>query len=551
VDDFKNNLLVLIIIRLVLVSLVLGFALFALSQQIAFFEFLQPFILSVYVLSVLYMLLWKTGRNPNLTYYVQFFFDLILISLLIFISGGINSLFTPFYVLIIVYASLLKQRDGGVIALTLSITSYSGIVHLSYLGWVPGAEILGPYPMIIYRISLNTLGFMGVAMLGIYLSERLQSARLELGAVKVVHQSIVDNIRDGLLTLDEKGDITSFNRAAEDICRFEQNSLPGKSFSELFSRSVLNRILGNDFDANPRALHIECWSTNKTGEAVFVGMSCSPTISDETGQTGYIVSLQDLTELKDREEEVQLNERMAAMGEMAAGLAHEIRNPLGSLSGSIQLLQSDLNLSDEKARLVNIITRECSRLNNIVGDFLDYAGPRPITPQAIDLLALARDTIDLFKNSPQFQPIHSIEVLPSAEEIRCVVDSEQFQQVIWNILQNGVHAMPDGGTLSIQLRHDDSRALLSFHDQGVGMSVEEKKQLFQPFRSGSRKGSGLGMAIVYRIIQKHHGSIEVLSQPNRGTVINISLPLLHEKVATEWTTDKEMADARLERTNEQ
>ena len=124
-DDFRNNLLVLIITRLVLVSLVLGFAIFALSQQIAFFEFLQPFILSVYVLSVLYMLLWKYGSNPNLNYYTQFSFDLILISLLIFISGGINSLFTPFYVLIIVYASLLKRRDGGIIALTLSITSYS------------------------------------------------------------------------------------------------------------------------------------------------------------------------------------------------------------------------------------------------------------------------------------------------------------------------------------------------------------------------------------------------------------------------------------------
>ena len=542
-DDFRNNLLVLIIIRLVLVSLVLGFAIFALSQQIAFFEFLQPFILSVYVLSVLYMLLWKYSSRPNLTYYVQFSFDLILISVLIIISGGISSLFTPFYVLIIVYASLLKRRDGGIIALTLSITSYSGIVHMSYLGWVPGADVLGPYPMIIYRISLNTLGFMGVAMLGIYLSERLQSARQELGAAKVVHQSIVDSIRDGLITLDEEGNITSFNRAAEEICGFGGESLLAKAFSELFSQSVLDRILRRDFDLNPRALHIECWSTGEVGEALFVGISCSPTKSDDTGRKGYIVSLQDLTELKNREEDVQLKEKMAAMGEMAAGLAHEIRNPLGSLSGSIQLLQSELNLSDEKARLVNIIIRECGRLNNIVRDFLDYAGPRPINPQALDLLMLVRDTVELFKNSPKFQPIHKVEILPSAEEIRCVADSDQFQQVIWNLLQNSVQAMPEGGTLSIQLRHDNSRALLSFHDQGVGMSDEERRRLFQPFRSSSRKGSGLGMAIVYQIVQKHHGSIDVLSRRDRGTVINISLPLVHEQSADEKITEKAMADA--------
>ncbi|MEE8349615.1 MAG: ATP-binding protein [Acidobacteriota bacterium] len=542
-DDFKENLLVLIIIRLFLVSLVLGFGIFALSQQIAFFEFLQPFILSVYVLSVLYMLLWKYGSWPNVTYYIQFFFDLILISLLIFISGGINSIFTPFYVLVIVYASLLKKRDGGVIALTLSITSYSGIVHLSYLGWIPGAEVLGPYPLIIYRISLNTLGFMGVAMLGIYLSERLQSARRELGTAKHIHQSVVDSIRDGLLTLDDKGNITSFNRAAEDICGLRQDHLLGKLFSELFSQSVLDRILKSDFDINPKALRIECWSTHEGGEALFVGMSCSPTHASATDKKGYLISLQDLTDLKKREVEVQLKEKMAAMGEMAAGLAHEIRNPLGSLSGSIQLLQSDLKLSDDKARLVNIIIRECGRLNNIVGDFLDYAGPRPTHPQAVKLLNLVRDTVDLYKNSPQFQPIHSIEFLPSSESIRCMADSEQFQQVVWNILQNGVQAMPDGGTLSIQLCHDQSQALLSFQDQGVGMSAEEKQRLFQPFRSGSRTGSGLGMAIVYQIIQKHHGSIDVLDHPDKGTVINIRLPLVHEKVTEEVITGAELADA--------
>ncbi|MDA2934866.1 ATP-binding protein [Acidobacteria bacterium AH-259-D05] len=526
-DDFKSNLLVLIIIRLMLVSLVLGFATFALSQQVSFFEFLQPFILAVYILSVLYMLLWKYSNRPNLTYYVQFFFDLILISLLIFISGGINSLFTPFYVLIIVYASLLKRRDGGVIALTLSITSYSGIVHLSYLGWVPGAEDLGPYPLIIYRISLNTLGFMGVAMLGIYLSERLQSARRELGAAKVVHQSIVDSIRDGLITLDQEGYITSSNRAAEEICGYSQRELLSKSFSELFSRSVLDRILGSDFDVNPRALHIECWTTNKVAETLFVGMSCSPLNSDEPKQTGYIVSLQDLTEIKKREEEVQLKEKMTAMGEMAAGLAHEIRNPLGSLSGSIQVLQSELQLSDEKVRLLDIIKRECNRLNNIVGDFLDYAGSRPTHPEAVDLLTLVQDTVDLFKNSPEFQGDYSIEILPSPEPIRCVADSDQFQQVIWNILQNGVQAMPQGGQLLIHLRQEKSRALLTFHDQGMGMSREEKKELFQPFRSGFRKGTGLGMAIVYQIIQQHHGSIDVLSERNSGTTINISLPIVH------------------------
>lgn len=524
VDDFKKKLLILIVCRLLLVSLVLGVAIFALPQ-LFFFEFLQPFVLAFYVLSILYILFWKYAERQDLLYYTQFFFDLILISLLIFVSGGINSLFTPFYVLIIVYASLLRQRNGGIEALTLSIISYSGIVHLSTLGWVPGGADIGPYPLFVYRISLNTLGFMGVAMLGIYLSERLQSARRELGTAKVVHQSIVNSIRDGLVTLDLQGRITSFNRAAEEICGDSQLELLSKPLSEVFPEWVLNRILESDFQSNPRALHMECWTNNKENSLLFVGMSCSPLLSHDQEQIGYFFSFQDLTEIKKREEEIQFKEKMAAIGQMAAGLAHEIRNPLGSLSGSIQVLKSELHLSDEKARLVDIILRECERLNKIVGDFLAYTGARPSNPQPADLLSLVQDTVDLFKNSPEFQGHHRIEIVPPAEPIHCLFDSDQFRQVVWNILQNGVRAMPEGGTLSIKLGTEDSRALLSFQDQGTGMGPEEKKKLFQPFHSGFNKGAGLGMAIVYEIVQEHHGSIDVQSQGGMGTLINISLPI--------------------------
>lgn len=528
-DEFKKKLLNLIIVRLVLVSLVLGFAIFTLSQQVSAleFEFLQPFILAVYALSVVYILLWKYTDRLRLIYNLQFFFDLILISLLIFISGGINSLYTPFYVLIIVYASLLKHREGGIIALTLSITSYSGIVHLGYLGWVPGGAEIGSYSLIVYRISLNTLGFMGVAMLGIYLSERLQSARQELGTAKVVHQTIVDSIRDGLITLDLEGRITSCNRTGEEICGYALQELLLKPISELLSESVLESILQSDFESNERALHIECWSRTKTGEPRFVGLSCSPLFSHDHQQTGYILSVQDLTEIKKREQEVQLQEKMAAIGQLAAGLAHEIRNPLGSLWGSIQVLQSELHLSDEKARLFKIIIGECKRLNKIVGDFLVYAGPRSTQLKRIDLLSLVQETVDLFKNSPEFHGRHSIEIHPSPEPLRCLADSDQFRQVVWNILQNGVRAMPSGGKLSIQLRQMNSRALLSFTDDGIGMSSKEEKELFQPFLSGFKNGSGLGMAIVYEIIQQHHGNIEIRSQRNAGTVIDISLPLEH------------------------
>ncbi len=524
-NELKKSLLALIIFRLLLVSLVMGVGLLALPQQLSFFQFIQPFTLAVYVLSVFYILLWKYTQLPNLLYYTQFLFDLILISTLIFVSGGINSLFTPFYVLIIVYASLLKDRDAVIIAVTLSITSYSGIVHLGYLGWVPGASSIGPYPLLIYRISLNTLGFLAVALLGIYLSERIRSARQELGAVKVVHQNIVNSLRDGLLTLDAEGVITSLNRAAEEISGYSEEDLLSTKISDLFSESVSNRILESDFELSPRALHMECWTENKTGYPLFLVLSCSPLLSHQRERIGYILAFQDLTEIKKREDELQFKEKMAAIGQMAAGLAHEIRNPLGSLSGSIQVLQSELQLSDKKARLIEIALRECDRLNKIVGDFLAYAGSRPSRIQPTDLLSLVHDTIELFKNSPDFQGDYAIEISSSANPLVGQADSDQFKQVVWNILQNGIRSMPGGGKLSIELCTNDSKVLMKFTDQGVGLSSAEKTKLFQPFHSGFGKGAGLGMSIVYQIVQQHRGSIDIESYPGSGTTVSISLPV--------------------------
>lgn len=527
-DDSRRKLLILIVFRLALVSLVLGVALVALPhQQLPFFQFLQPFILAVYVLSVVYILLWKYTTRSHLLYYTQFFFDLILISALVFISGGINSLFTPFYVFIIVYATLIRDREGVIVALTLSITSYSGIVHLSYLGWVPGPIDIGPYPLVVYRISLNTLGFMAVALLGLYLSHRLKSARRELGATKVLHQNIVNSIRDGILTLDPEGRITSVNRAAEEISKYSQGSLLEQPVSKVFSESIFDEILKSDFELNPRSLHMDCWTKKNNGESVFLTLSCSPLISHEREQIGYILAFQDLTEIKKREEDVQFKEKMAAMGQMAAGLAHEIRNPLGSLSGSIQVLQSELQLSDQKARLVDIILRECERLNKTVGDFLMYAGPRPSNLQPVDLLGLVHETTDLFKNSTEFQEYHQIEIRSTSDLPSCHADADQLRQVVWNILQNGVRSMPSGGKLSIDLQSVNSRALLRFKDRGIGLDLDGKKKLFQPFHSAFKKGLGLGMAIVYQIVQQHHGNIEIQSQPGLGTEVSISLPIGH------------------------
>ena len=268
----------------------------------------------------------------------------------------------------------------------------------------------------------------------------------------------------------------------------------------------------------------------RDGSSVFIGMSCSPLSSENEERIGYVVFFRDLTEIRKLEETVQFKEKMAAIGELAAGLAHEIRNPLASMSGSIQILRSELQLSDERARLAEIILRESERLNKILENFLAYAGPpSPVSLQPTDLLPLVQDAVALLKNSPDFnKESHTIKISPHNGPVQCMGNPDQLRQVVWNILNNGLRAMPDGGSLSIELGRENARALLSFRDEGVGMTLEERKKLFQPFHSGFRKGVGLGMAIVYQIIHQHKGQIDVNSRPGEGTVVSIWLPASEE-----------------------
>lgn len=524
-EDLRRSLLILILSRPVLAIPVVGAVVLGLLPgPYPAAELLLPFTLVICILTALYALLWRYSDRPGLLYNLQFYLDLFLVSALSFSTGGINSPFIPFYVLLIVYASLMRGREGGILALFLSLISYVGIVHLGYLGWVPGAEQVDPYGQIVLRITLNVLAFLAVAGLGIYLSERLRRAHRELGAARVLHENIVDSLRAGLLTLDLSGRITSLNQAARDILGFGAKELMLKPLSLIFPQALMEQTLQSDFERTPLPLRMQAWIRNKRKESLFLGMSCSPLKSQHGEKIGYIISFQDLTEIKKREEELQVKEKMAAIGQMAADLAHEIRNPLGSLYGSMQILQKELHLSDDRARLAQIVLRECERLNTIVADFLSYAGPHSPRLQPVDLRPLVEETAELLKNSPEFADHHRLEVSCAEDGAICRGDPNQLRQVTWNILTNGVRAMPRGGRLTVLIQNHPSTVLVRFTDEGMGMAEEERQKLFQPFHSSFRKGVGLGMAIVYQVIQSHGGRIDVRSKQGRGTEIEVWLP---------------------------
>ena len=217
---------------------------------------------------------------------------------------------------------------------------------------------------------------------------------------------------------------------------------------------------------------------------------------------------------------------MAALGEMAAGMAHELRNPLAAISGSVQYLRANTAPDAETTELMDIIMRESLRLDQVIRDFLTFARPGRFTPERSDLVRLFQDNIKLLTKSAEFGSDHRIQTVFQEARIEAEVDVNRLKQVFWNLATNALKAMPEGGTLSIHLEEPEGEGLIRirFTDEGRGMSDQEMEQYFQPFQSSFRQGNGLGAAIVYRLIEEHRGRIGVESRPGGGTSVVIDIP---------------------------
>ena len=247
----------------------------------------------------------------------------------------------------------------------------------------------------------------------------------------------------------------------------------------------------------------------------------------------YVFTFQDVTESKRREYEAERQKRLAAIGEMAAGIAHEIRNPLASMAGSMQLLRAELPLSGEQAQLMDIVLRESSRLNEIIRNFLAYARPQRGASRRVDVRSMVADTSVLLRNSPDCRAEHVLRTVVDEAPVLCEADEAQLRQVVWNLASNALRAMPQGGTLTFRVERDTAGArplaTIAVEDTGVGMTREQQERLFQPFQSGFAQGTGLGLAIAHRIVADHHGTITASSAVGRGTVITVRLPLAAEQ----------------------
>ena len=533
-SDLHVRLLWIVILRVAVLAPLLALAAILKTEHIA--DSLGLLSALVCLLSLFHLVSLRFLRNPPAALYLQMVTDILFITLLIFRSEDLNSIFVPLYLLVIVYSSVLDQRRGGIWSTAIAMLFFLGVISFGGLKGIPSEGPLFLVRETALRISLNLISFAGVGFLGVHLTKRLNAANVALGQtedslaeLQTRHENMVNSIRSGLFTTDLQGRITSLNPAGEEITGHVEADVLNRPCSVVLGDSALKRLLQADFRGRRRTLRSDAWVRDAAGRRRYLGFSMSPLLSQSRGPIGFIASFQDLTEIKKLEEEVRLNEKMAAIGNLVAGIAHELRNPLGSIAGSVQVLKGSMALTGDRARLLEIVLKESARLNKIVEDLLCYAKPRALQLIPVALDCLLEETLQLVQNDPALAR-YSIRVEKPMEARLCLANPDQIKQVFWNLISNAAKAMPEGGPMTVRLEYGERYAKILFRDGGTGMSRKQREKLFQPFAGSFTNGLGLGMAIVYQIVRKHRGKIWVRSRLHQGTTIIVALPLRHPQV---------------------
>lgn len=499
-------------------------------------------------------------RDPARFAAVQVAVDVAIVTSLVYFSGAGESVFTFLYALVVLYGAVVLDRRGVGLSAGFAALGYGFVLFGSELGWLPnvGESVRDrPLPLLgaywgFYAGALLVLG-----MLANTLSAELRRTgaaldrrTTDLQRLRDLHLRTVESIGSGLLTTDEAGRVTSFNPEAERITGLSPEAAAGHALEELIPGA--NEIV---WDAEGSRIEDRASGRdrlayrNLRGEDLFLGLAAS-SLRDESGaQVGHVVIFQDVTGVVSMEQELRQSEKLAAVGEMAARIAHEIRNPLASISGSVQVLQSapaSPPADPEHARLMDIVVREVDRLNVLIGDFLRYSRPAPIKPEPVVLARLVEEVAEMCGAPGAGELEVGLELDP---EVVVMADPSQLKAVVWNLWNNAVEAMSGAGRLTLRVqrvpredaqeqkaarrkgqsggfaaRPESARmAVLEIEDSGPGMPPDVQEMIFEPFFTTKRDGTGLGLATVQRLVEQHGGSIQVSSRQGEGTCFRVTL----------------------------
>ena len=477
-----------------------------------------------YTLSVFHVVLHSFWQEHRVQAALQVLTDLALATGVVYVSGGIDSSFNFLYPLIIVVACILLPQLWAYLTAALAFVLYGAVVELEYFGVIHSySPTHAGFKILLAMLLINLFAFLAIAYLAGRLTARLRQVDVQLqdtsGALEslqALHENVIRSISGGLLTTDLEGHITLANPASLSFLERSDGDLLGKPVAPLF----LDPLPAPD--STPA--HTEARYRTATGEIKIFSVFASPLVVPERGRLGWVYTFDDLTEIRRLEREVRLRDRLAAVGRLAAAIAHEIRNPLSSIAGSVSVLDSIAALTDDQRALVQIVTRESERLNDIISDFLVYAREKRYEFQTQDLIPLLEDTLTLLESSAPGDGA-KVQIVRRLETGRALalVDGDKIKQVFWNLCSNALRAMPQGGSLHVGLKTVGPDWVISFADSGQGLSQQQMEKIFEPFQAHFEGGTGLGLAIVYQIVQAHEGKILVRSVPGQGTVFSLQL----------------------------
>lgn len=545
-DQAERNTRWIVFSRLAVVSYFLGVTVFlqfravgTLSAEYLWISY--SFISVIYGFSIFCLVLPVTARRRPLNIIGQSVSDVIFVTGIVLLTGGIDSVYSVLYSLVIIYSTLFLGRRGGLSIAALSTVCYVAIVHVQpsgifeFLydeGIIPGVELTRGY--ILTRVTTHVASFFIMALLTSFVVEQERKTQRLLAEkatafdrLDLLHRSIIESVDTGILTVNLEGHIRSFNRAAEEIS--------GLTFGEVFNRSAEEIFPGVSDVLSPagseerkrQRKRLEILVRKKSGADMVLGISDSPLV-EQGVKIGSILIFQDLTPFKEMEREGEKNKQLAFIGQMAAGLAHELRTPLQSLSGSIQILRRDLRLAPSDERLMQVILRAKDQMEGLVRNFLLMARSNLGRRAETDVGELVKDVIESLAVGSEWNP--RVELREDlGQDLRVMGDPAELRQVLWNLMINAIQSMPEGGTLSVTARPDgdngEARAVrVEIGDTGPGIDPVHIEKIWEPFYTTREKGSGLGLAIVRRIVESHGGAVEVRSEAMRGSRFRVRLP---------------------------
>ena len=480
-------------------------------------------ILFWYSLSLFYILLLSFWQEHRLQAALQVLSDVVLVTLVVHETGGWDSSLNFLYPLAIIVASVLLPRVWAGLVAALAFILYGTVLELNYYGVIPSYCTTHPGLKTLQAIIfVNLFAFLAVAYLAGLLTHKLRQVGVQLkdasGALEslqALHENIIQSISSGLITTGLDGRITLVNAAAARLLERPAAEFLGTPVHELFL---------DPLPSVESLQHGEVRFDPPTKFRKTLRVRVSALSVPEKGELGYVYAFDDLTEIRRLEREVRMQDRLAAVGRLAAAIAHEIRNPLTSIAGSVSMLSGLPEMNEDHRRLLDIVTRESQRLNAIITDFLAYSRTKKYQFDRVDLIRLVEDTLTLMDHRMTAENT-GIEIKRrfSAHEARVLADGDKLKQVFWNLCENAVRAMKTGGTLTAAVEPLGEDWQVSFIDTGMGMTPQQVEKIFEPFQSNFEGGTGLGLAIVYQIVQAHEGKVWARSKPGQGTTFVLRL----------------------------